>query len=285
MDELCGVSAILNIPFVVIVQSHLLRDKGSVRLRCVTGDSIDSSGSASNEQVVSLDNLAFTIRELTAEMQSSSDDAMVDDNDPRLNSTSAGQVSDSHQGGSAVASVDCIYVDHDQYYDSERPVSKAENSNWKVVMKTMKSISQRGEQFLAGMMDPSILDAGDMLPIFAVADISFWALRDFGTYLMKKSRSELSTAGACNQAIEEYPKYKRIIKTLGAAIESFMRRNGYWTSSGHRSGSNGHSHYNNERKGMLNLLLYSRSDDRFDLVSLEASRAEEENGKHHSKRK
>jgi hypothetical protein len=164
-------------------------------------------------------------------------------------------------------------------------VSKAETPNWKVVLKTMKSISQRGEQFLAGIMDPSTVNVRDELPIFAVADISFWALRDFGTYLMKRCRTELSTAGACDQVTEGYPKYKRVIKTLGAAVETYMRRNGYWTSSGHRSGAHGgHGHHNaNHGRAMLNLLLYSRSDDRFDLVSLEICR-DDDNGKH-SKRK
>ena len=40
--------------------------------------------------------------------------------------------------------------------------------------KEMRPIrSQEGEQFVAGMVDPSIVDAGETLPMFAVSDISY----------------------------------------------------------------------------------------------------------------
>ena len=276
LDELCGVCAILKIPFVVIVQAHLLRDKGSVRLRCVTGDgTIDTSVSTTNEQLVSIENLAFTIRAFSAEMLAASDDITL--GAATLRPTTRELPSLGHLGQSSKGTVDCIYVDHDQYYDSDRPVSKAEN--WKVVLKTMKSVSQRGEQFLSGMLDTSTVDASGPLSIFAVADISFWALREFGTCLMKRSRSERSATGACREVTEEFPKFKRIIKTLGSAIESFMKRNGYWMASGyHRSVSTVHQHETSvsSRAKVVTILLYSRADDRFDMVSLEVAGADEE---------
>lgn len=263
-----------QIPFVVIVQSHLLRDKGSVRLRYVTGDgTLDTSGSTSNERFVKLDNLAFTIRELLAELNLG-DDMLSEERHHIIDASSANHPNtsttrDSGRVGNLKPSVDCIYVDHDQYYDVERPIGKAETPNWKVILKAMKVVIQKGEQFVSGMVDPSIVDAGETLPIFAVADISFWALRDFGTCLMKRGYQERSTMGACRQVTEEYPNFKRIIKTLGGAIESFMKRNGYWSTSSTAT-STGHLRNSQTRQVMVTILLYSRTDDRFDMISLEA---------------
>lgn len=278
----------MKIPFVVIVQAHLLRDKGSVRLRCVTGEgTIDTSGATTNEQLVEVENLAFTIRELSAETIAAGNDILISSVTGRPAPRDAPSMA--HLGQSTkdsrnqAAAIDCIYVDHEQYYDSDRPASKPEN--WKVIVKTMKSVSQRGEQFIAGMIDPSSGDVGGNLPIFAVADISFWALRDFGTSLMKRSRSERSAAGACHEVTEVYPKFKRIIKTLGSAIESFMKKNGYWLASGHRSASTTlHQETSSSQASVVTILLYSRTDDRFDMVSLEAGSAQDEHTKHSRRR-
>jgi hypothetical protein len=265
----------------VIVQSHLLRDKGSVRLRYVSGDgSIDASGS-SNEHFVEVENLALTIRELSSEFLSNGGDDNRSEDPHRhltmMDSSSAphttpSNMKDSNRSSNLKPSVDCIYVDHDQFYDGERPVSKSETPNWKVVLKTMKAISQKGEQFVTGLADPSTVDAGESLPIFAVADISFWALRDFGTCLMKRGQQEKSAIGACRQITEEYPKFKRVLKTLGAAIESFMKRNGYWSSSsGTTTSTTGGHHFHREgRKVLISILLYSRAEDRFDMIALES---------------
>jgi hypothetical protein len=294
---------------VVIVQSHLLRDKGSVRLRYVSGDgtidassSSSSGGGSSNERFVEVENLALTIRELSSEfLNDGGGDEYNRSDDPHrhlmpMDSSSLAHhhlhhinhqyhpssTKESNRNSYLKPSVDCIYVDHDQFYDGDRPVSKSETPNWKVVLKTMKAISQKGEQFVTGLADPStVVDAGESLPIFAVADISFWALRDFGTCLMKRGQQEKSAIGACRQITEEYPKFKRVLKTLGSAIESFMKRNGYWSSSSSSSSSTahreGHHREGHHRKAVLvSILLYSRADDRFDMISLE-SEAKQEN--------
>jgi hypothetical protein len=163
---------------------------------------------------------------------------------------------------SSKPSVDCIFVDQDQYFDSDKPVSKTDTSNWKSVLKSMKGITQRGESFVLSMADPSTSGAGDFVPIFAVADVSFWLIRDFGTCLMKRAK-ERSASGACQQVIEQYPKYKRTIRTLGVAIDNFMKRNGFWVGASH-------SHAQHVRKTQVTILLYSKADDRFDMVTLES---------------
>ena len=256
---------------------------------------MDGSGvdpSSSNEQFVELENLAFTIRELSSEMMGGGggdEDNQVGDTDSVIVDSTAS----SHMQGSIAArevsnrsanlklSVDCVYVDHDHYFDSDRPVNKADTSSWKVVLKTMKAITQKGEQFVSGLANPS--STGETLPVFAVADISFWALRDFGTSLMKRATHEQSAVGACRQITEEYPKFKRILKTLSSAIDSYMRRNGYWSTShnsnNNNQSSNGHLHHHSRKLQLISLLLYSRPDDRFDLVSLDTDKPPDESSR------
>ncbi len=246
----------------------------------MTGDgTLDTSGSTSNERFVELEDLAFTIRDMVSELNVA-DDALIEDRHRVLDPSAtvlvnANSAKDSGRGTSVKPSVDCIYVDHDQYYDIDRPISKAETQNWKVILKTIKVIIQKGEQFVAGMADPSAIDAGQALPIFAVADISFWALREFGTCLMKRGYQEKSAAGACRQVTEEYPKFKRIIKTLGGAIENFMKRYDYWSTTSSATSSGHHRNPPQIRPGFVTILLYSRSDDRFDMISLESCHYQE----------
>jgi len=265
-----------------------MRDKGSVRLRCVTNEGTsDNSSQSTNERVVEIENLAMTITELSSEMASVGDAALHPSN---IRSGVRETQSLLHAGQStkdarnSKATIDCIYVDHDHYYDLERPVNKTEN--WKVVLKTMKSVSQRGEQFIASMMSPSSIDAGGSLPVFAVADISFWALRDFGTCLMKRSRSERSAGGACGEMAEAYPKFRRIIKTLGSAIESFMKRNGHWSAGSHQRNAPAGQHQETvpSRASSVTIFLYGRADDRFDMVTLEVGGIHDENHRHSKRR-
>lgn len=266
----------LKIRFVVIVQPHLLRDKGSVRLRHVLGDGggADSSSSG-NEQFVAIDNLAWTIRELCPETSNGVDESTEDQPDSLIQNQSS-NIRDSSR--SLKPSVDCIFVDHDQYFDSDKPVSKADVPNWKALLKTMKGIAQKGESFVSSMADPSTNGAGDFLPIFAVADVSFWVLRDFGTMLMKRA-NERSTTGACLEIKEQYPKHKRTIKTLGSAIDNFMKSNGFWVTTG--------SHGNAVPKVVVIILLYSKVDDRFDMVTLESGLSDGASNDHgrHNRRK
>ena len=58
LDQLCGLCGVFNIPFVVIVQSHLLKDKAAVRLRPVFD--------LGNEEFIPLASLAVNILERLA---------------------------------------------------------------------------------------------------------------------------------------------------------------------------------------------------------------------------
>jgi hypothetical protein len=307
LTELVGVCALLKIPFLVIVQPHLLRDKNSVRLRRYPYDVISQGGAtasaSTNEAFVSLDVLASTILTDTAP------DEAADEPVEASSSRDAGR---SHVRENRP--LPCILVEHDQYYGNDREMYKSEVPQWKAYLKAMKSISLSAQAYLGSLQGSygagaqsgggAAATSGQsggapssppMTPVFAVADASFFVLRDFGTSLMRREGAERSAAGAATEAIERYPKHKRVLRTLGTAIDGFMRRQGYWSYSGSASASTSHalaqpsliassggtSRQNQPSvhgSSLVTLLLYSKVDDRFDLVTL--SSAASRNGGH-----
>lgn len=260
LPELIGVCSLLNIPFVVIVQPHLLNDKGFVRLR-----NTHVSSSSCTEVTVSLDDLPNTILgyDPTAEEE------------PDEQGESAGTSTyASRDSRKKHTDIECIFVEHDQYYGSDREISKSETPNWKSYLKSMKGISLSAESFLQGLNDPqSNVSAGAGVPVFAVADASFWVVRDFGTALMRRE-NERSATGAVNEVIELHPKNKRVLKTLGIAIDNYMRQHGAWNGPSHSRHDQSSHRRSRGSSSLLALLLYSTVDDRFDMVTLEVSRGD-----------
>jgi hypothetical protein len=116
---------------------------------------------------------------------------------------------------------------------------------------------------------------------------------------MQRSRRDESALGACLEITERYPKYKRALKTLATAIDNYMRRNGFWNQSRdrtnvavesplvHSRNRSGTETGASSSNGVITILLYSKSDDRFDMVSLErsAGKATERSEHSSSKRK
>lgn len=256
----------MKIPYVVIVQPHLLRDKGHVRLRRILFDSFSqSSGNSSTETFVALENLAMVIS-----APRSADDTTSSEPSDGLQSVST---EGNQSGRTSRSNMECIYVDHDQFYSNEKQVSKSDTSNWKAVLKALKSVTQRSEAYMDSMAGTA---HGQRTTVIAV-NLSFWILRDFGTSLMR--RSEPTTSGALTEMTEKYPKHKKILKTVAVAVDSTMKTNGYWGRNGEGAES---------KKGCLMiLLLYSKTDDRFDMISLgdedshENHLREANSGRHH----
>lgn len=251
MDELCGVCALLQIPYVIIVQPHLLKDKGSVRLRRV------DLSSGVHEIFVSLENLAGTIRELSSE---NAEEEAPSRSDLESTAVSFQLPNQRGEGGpllsrtSADKALECIYIESDQYFGYDRGVSKGEASNWKIVLKGLKAVRQRCEGYIAQLKDPGTRG----IPVFSV-HLSFWIIREFGTCMMRREH-ERSALGASAEMIERYPNNKRDLKTLAIAIDNFMKRSGVWGSAS-RDGRRETS------KSLVFILLYSRIDDRFDVVT------------------
>jgi len=173
-------------------------------------------------------------------------------------------------------SIECIYVQNDQFFDCERTSSKVDKTQSKTVAKIMRGITQRAEAFVRSMVNPGDGASSD-LPVFVVTDVSFWCLRDFGSRLMRTADSQgssnhWSATKAYLETIETYPKHKRSLKTLGAAIDSYMKRNGFLTGGEkHQQSSSYHHqhHHNHSHQQEVIFLLYSKSDDRFDMITLQ----------------
>lgn len=227
-------------------------------------DDIDSS---SSDNLVKVESLASSIRDFSS--NSGGGEEITEEQDETLvHPLSAANHRESSRSISPL--LDCIYVDRGQYYDqTDKHLS---STNWKVVKKTTKVIVQRTDGFLSALVDPTLKKAGDPVPIFAVTEISFLELREFGTYLMKRE-SEHSTSNACIEVAELYPSSKRALKTLGAAIDSYMKRKGFWTSSSQARG----------KRLSVQILLYSTKDDRFDMVTLESGGFSDGVGTSHGK--
>jgi hypothetical protein len=274
--ELYGVCALLKIPFVVIVQPHLLKDKGSVRLRRVAFDSMAQgpSSSSGNEMVVQLNYLATTILGDAFWTEDTAEDQTETAVGPTTNSRS------DYRSSSRAAQVECIYVDEDHYFGNDREINKSETPHWKTYLKAMKSATQLAETYLSNLQDPTSQPLASMegVPVFAVSEVSFWALRDFGTSLMRRERREQSASGACTETIDRYPKHKRVLKTLAMAIDNYMRRHGMWGSRDHL-----HNRRVGSSSSLITMLLYSKTDDRFDMVTLECSGKKSGNGHSSSK--
>jgi len=268
LTDIFGICALLNIPFVVIVSAHLLKDKGLVRLRRYPFDIVhqgQSTGSSgSNEIVVSLDDLAATIL--------GASEFLDEDAEEQMEAAGAMIPSsrDHHRPHKETQRVECIYVDQDQYFGNDQTISKSETPQWKAYLKTMKSITMSAESYLVSLQDSKSLASAGMqgLPVFAVADATFWVLRDFGTELMRRERADKSAIGATNEIIERHPKYKRTIKTLGIAIDSYMKRHGIWGGGQQQQGGNHHRRGEHRTSSLMTILLYSKVDDRFDMVTL-----------------
>lgn len=266
--ELQGACALLKIPFIVIVQPHLLKDKASVRLRQVPFDVIPQGASGSGgctELVVSLENLSSTITGIASGR--GSDDVEDDDS---VDITAAPPSWKENRGSGRKMRVECIFVDHDQYISSAREISRSDTPHYKTYLKAMKSVELSAEAYLASLQNPSSqADVGlEGVPVFAAADLPFFTLRDFGTSLMRRESQEQSASGAAAEMMEKYPKHKRVLKTLSIAIDAFMKQQGVW--SGGSGTSNGSDHISSS---LMTVLFYSKVDDRFDMITLNCGSA------------
>lgn len=258
LTELFGACALLKIPYVVIVQPHLLKEKSMVRLRRIS--TIDPTAtvqntSGSNEMMVSLGDLANNIL---------GDSLAADETDDPKDAPNGSSTSNSARD----VNCDCIYVDQDQFFGSSagREVLKSETLHWRTILKNMKSASLSAEAYLSSFVQTQSFFGIQWMPVFAVSCVDYWTLREFGTELMRREVEEQSSVGASNAIAERHPKHRRVMKTLSGAIDNYMRRHGIW--GGASKPSNGHKDRLRSGESNMTMLFYSKPDDRFDLVTL-----------------
>lgn len=245
------------IPFVVIVQPHLLKTKKAVRLRSIAVDS-DLGNNAFTEELVELQSLASRIKE---KMRSTSMSDVLDFVAPAGKSWEFCKSSRKDEGSVPIhAKVDCIYVGVDQFHGTENLKHGSAKSS--APKKALKAVHQRIQTYFDGIIDGSSSSDSDATSVVA-ADIPYPILREFGTSLIlldgnaNRARDDLSS---------KYPIYKKAVKNLSFAIENLTRRK----VLSDQERSHGRGNFDAEKRASThrNIFLYSTIDDKFDLVSL-----------------
>ena len=110
----------------------MLKDKGTVRLRTV----LLNGGLDSTERSVLLEDLALTINELSPAACTGHDDMLTHE---QIGNSAQTQSNSFRDNGikTLETSIECIYCLRDQFFDRERPVSKADTPQFKTIIKTM----------------------------------------------------------------------------------------------------------------------------------------------------
>lgn len=247
-ETICGICAVLQIPFVVVVVPHLFSSKNVVKLRATTiktqtGQQYNYAG---NEELVGLAALPSVLleklhlaedeghRTTLAESNSSSDLQVL----TQLRQTQN-------------IDVDCTYCTSDQYYDDEHK-GRAENSQWKNVKKIMKTSTQKMANHLNNLFDP-MHGSGQSIPIIAT-DLPFRVVRDIGSCLILNGLASLNSSES--EVSVKYPEHKKTFRTLMYALDNQIRKSRAFCSASSKS---------------MSIYLYSIPCDKYDLVLLAIS--------------
>jgi hypothetical protein len=245
------------------VQPHVLKDRGVVRLRRVIGafdESLSSpqmgvtSSSSGQEIRVSVEQLSSTIR---AENKIGRNDVATSPASSRTGNTGVASNPQSRERSTSKRNLQCILIENDSYFGNDRDVTRSETPHWRNYLKLMKKVALTCEARLSStFLRESSADMAE-LPVFAVMDMTYISLRDFGTSLISNERSVDWIQMTIHDMIERYPKFKRSLRTLGLAIENHWKRH-VWEST-------------TNSKRAVTIVLYSQVDDRFDVVSLQSN--------------
>ena len=240
LEELTGVSSILRIPFIVIAQPHLLREKGSVRLRHIVGEGFE-------EDFVSLEELVPKIKEQLAlhEVMAGVERGTSNTESNRMAGRQPSSTGDDNKASSSAA-IQCIYCDETEYHlqhDLEkRKGSSSDKATAKAAKKELSRAMQKAEAYIHCVSTSSSLGQGT--PVIA-SSLPYLVLRDLGTALITSATTSDAIVGVSNRN----PNYKRLLKTIGMSLEHVINE----------------SMLSQKR---LELLLYSIPDDRFDLIQI-----------------
>lgn len=229
VDRICGVCAILGIPFVVIVQAHLLKTKSVVKLRRMASGPVYTG----SEELVPITSLSSVILERLSSRSDGRDDTHL--TDLLIQPTSIG---DNFVQSPGKIEIECIYVGIDQYFDSEH---KSSNAQWKNVKKVMKTTMQKMSTHFNDFYDQTV-------PVIAT-DLPFQAVREIGSSLIFDGLESLNSS-----ALQmKYSKHKKLLRNLASALDSLIQKI--------------QGRPNSEGKRQLSLFLYSISCDKFDMIT------------------
>eukprot|EP00804_Cyclotella_cryptica_P012302 CCRYP_019997-RB/>CCRYP_019997-RB protein AED:0.07 eAED:0.07 QI:234/0.93/0.94/1/0.87/0.82/17/67/1724 len=251
-EMICGICAILKVPFVVVVVPHLLSSKNAVKLRATTmkTPTVQQYNYAGSEELVVLPSLPLVL----LERLSSADDDDAGTGPPESNSTIAATAlhSQSQSRQNHNIDVDCTFVGTDQYYDDEHKV-KSDNPQWKNVKKVMKTSTQKMISHLNHLFDP-----GQSIPVIAT-DLPFSVVRDIGGCLMLHGLTSLHSSHVASK----YPEHKKTFRTLMYALDNQCRK-----SRAFAKGVPDAESLSNLKN--VSIFLYSIPCDKYDLITLSA---------------
>jgi len=267
LDQLCDVCDLIRIPFVIIVFPHCLKEMGTVRLRSALLSHLrPMENHGGNGQSVHLNSLAPLIKERLIQLGNT---PLI--NDTQLENSDSNEAHDRQKfcdAGSRLSSptlnIECIYVDEDQFYAASDNLPK--DSDRKGRLKKIKSSVQRAASYLSHLCDASTSQGGDGTPVLAIT-LSFFLLREFGTIIM--SRHGSSVVDSSSELFDRYPKHKKHLKSLAMSIDHLLRRQVSMNFTENSKSKSGNPEIKKKQSGLFTLFLYSISDDRFDLVTLE----------------
>jgi hypothetical protein len=248
IDQIEGICSILKIPFLIIVQDHLLRDKKSVRLRLVKDLHHDIS---TNEDVVILSSLASVLKDhlYKNDYGNETDHGLLALDRSKAQNLKQPQNQDAFNPKNPY-DIECVFVDTDQFYCEEHfsgrdPKSK---SIWKLVNKC----TQRAEDHILRLFTSSAHGEGC---IVLAAHLPFIVIREFDSIAMFGSKQTV-TANV-SETILKHTKYRKTLKTLALCLDHLIRRH---------NGKN--KPIETKKMSMFSAFIYSIEDDRFDLLQL-----------------
>ncbi|KAL9183928.1 hypothetical protein ACHAXT_002014 [Thalassiosira profunda] len=228
VDRISGICALLNIPFVVVVQPHLLKSKAAVKLRQTTVNSASGPVYNESEELVPLTSLPSLLLERLNTLNDQNEDTHLSE----LPSQTSFSGEQSHLQVQQLSNTDmeCIYVSADGYFDNEHRV---QSTQWKQIKKLLRQSSQK----MAGHIGEVI---EQHTPVLAI-DLPFRVVRDVGSALTFDGVESLSGG----EMASRYPEHKKKLRSLAYALDQLARKGQKETR----------------------LFLYSIPDDRYDLVT------------------
>jgi len=231
VERICGICAILNIPFVVIIQPHLLKSKSAVKLRQTTACTASGPLYKGSEEIVSIASLPSSLLDRLSSVSDVKDDTHLTD----LTNQPATAVESSNVQVQPVVDIECIYVGTDQYFDNEHRVN---NAQWKHINKIMKSSSQKMASHINDVFDQTI-------PVIAI-ELPFRVVRDIGSILIFDGIESLNSS----EVAAKYPQHKKLLRNLMYALDALTRKDPSHRISG----------------GDTQVFLYSIPCDQYDLI-------------------
>jgi histidyl-tRNA synthetase len=224
-----GTCAILNIPFVVIVQPHLFA-KGFVKLR--------QTANKGSEELVPLTSLQSLLLDRLNSLSDARNDPALTINPSQLSSNDLDVQSNSNvDTRGKLTTGQCIYVGSDQYFEDDQRV----NPQRKQIAKVLKSTLQKMTNHVRDI-------SAQTVPIITI-DLPFRVVRDLGNFLLFEGIESLNS----NEVANKYPEHKKVLRNLMSALDVLVRK-----SQSKR----------NMEEIKLTIFLHSIPCDNFDLVTL-----------------